>query len=78
MQIDIPCKIGDAVWAARKYNGVYRAECGIVRAIYFLDDMRLVISVRGLCRGIWGEHIFANRLEAERGVEKLNSRAKNS
>lgn len=76
--MQIPCAIGDRVWGLGKYNGTYRPKLGIVAQMYFdSEDMNLVISVRGLCRGIWGERIFSSREEAERGAEKLNSRAIN-
>lgn len=73
----IPCAIGDKVWGLGKYNGTYRPKLGVVAQMYFdSEEMHLVISVRGLCRGLWGERIFSCRDDAERAAEKLNSRAK--
>ena len=66
MILDIPCKIGDTVWAIRKYNGVPTPIKGKVSQMYFLDDMRLAIVVKGIARGEWGKSIFASREEAEK------------
>lgn len=68
MIVDIPCKIGDTVYAIRKFNGVPVIRKGKVSAMYYLDDMRLAIVVRGIARGMWGKVIFASYEEAEKAI----------
>lgn len=63
--------MGDRVYAIRKYNGVPKARTGIVREMYYLDDMTLVIGVKGVARGIWGKMIFATREECERAITEV-------
>lgn len=66
--IELPCRIGDKVWAIRKYNGIPHAREGIVGDMSYLHDMRLSISVRGVARGVWGEKVFATQEECERAI----------
>lgn len=69
MLIDIPCKIGDTVYAIRNYKGEKRIKMGIVTEMFFISyqglyDMRLVIVVGHICRGCWGEKVFGTYEEA--------------
>jgi hypothetical protein len=71
MNINIPCKIGDKVWAFRKYGGVPHAREGVVSEMYFIEEMTLVIVVKNICRGRWGVKIFATREECERKIKEI-------
>ena len=68
----IPCRIGDTVWAIRRFNGIgYRAIQGTVTAMQFIgEDMKLSITVLNTCRGEWGKKVFATKEEAEAEVER--------
>lgn len=62
--VEIPCKIGDRVWAIRNYGGHKHPQDGIVHEMYFTEGMRLIIHVKHIARGEWGKEIFAAREEA--------------
>ena len=69
----LPCKIGDVVWGIKKYNhNGRRVKQGIVQQMYFGDEMQLCISVKNVCRGIWGKNIFATKEEAEAALAKMD------
>lgn len=63
--IVLPCAIGDEVYCIRTYNG-HRShpQKGVVSEMYFTNDMRLLIVVRHIGRGFWGDRIFATEEEA--------------
>lgn len=66
-----PCRIGDEVWAVQKFHGKkWRAAPGTVSQMMYTDDMRLLIVVRNVCRGFWGDQIFRTQEEAEAEVAK--------
>ena len=62
--VELPCKIGDRVWAIRNYCGHKHPQDGIVNEMYYTDNMRLVIHVKHIARGEWGKTVFATREEA--------------
>ena len=62
--VEIPCKIGDFVWAIRNFKGKKHPQRGIVSDMYFANDMSLVIVVKHIARGKWGETVFATDKEA--------------
>lgn len=62
--VEVPCKIGDFVWAIRNFKGKKHPQRGIVSDMYFLKDMSLQIVVKYVARGKWGETIFATDKEA--------------
>ena len=69
MLIDIPCKIGDEVYAIRNFRGENRIKKGICTQIFFMSypgfyEMKLVIVVGNLCRGCWGEKVFGTYEDA--------------
>lgn len=68
--IEVPCKIGDFVWAIRNYKGVLHPHEGVVSEMYFTLDMRLQIVVSHIARGQWGEQIFPTCAAAERAILK--------
>lgn len=59
-----PCKIGDEVWGLKIYRGRTLPKKGVVHQMYYADDMRLCICVKGVCRGQWGKNVFATMEEA--------------
>lgn len=70
MIIDVPCRMGDEVWAIRNFQGQLKAVKTHVSQMVFLDDMRIMIVARGICRGLWGERIFATQEEAEAEIKR--------
>lgn len=70
-----PCKIGDEVWCVRKYNkDARRVARGFVRAMYYGDDMRLCICVKGGPVGQWGVDIFDTIEEAEAALLRMTGK----
>ena len=79
MTVEIPCKIGDKVLAIRSYSGHKRAVEGIVSEMYFLgEDMELVVVVKNVARGIFGERIFHTKEEAEEAIKMTNDEMKSA
>ena len=66
----LPCKVGDTVWAIRKFSGVYKAKKGKVSEMYFTDGMRLCIVVKDVTRGEWGKVVFPSYEEALKVIEE--------
>ena len=67
MNVDIPCKIGDIVWAIRNYHSTKKIMPGKVSEMYFIGkEMRLCIVVKNISRGTWGKDIFGSYEEAEK------------
>ena len=75
--VELPCKIGDWVWAIRSYHGKKHPKRGIVSDMYFSQDMRLQIVVKHIARGEWGKTVFATDKEAYAaiGERKVNGTA---
>lgn len=71
--VELPCKIGDKVWIARRYKCHKKPRWGVVSEMFFTDDMELCIVVKGVARGKWGVDVFATYEEAEAQIER-NSR----
>lgn len=71
-----PCKIGDQVWAIRNYKGVMHPQKGTVGEIYFSHEMKLIIVVRHISRGQWGQSVFATREETEKAIKELEKACK--
>lgn len=70
MILDIPCKIGDTVWAIRNYHSTKKVMSGKVSEMYFVGkEMKLCIVVHNIARGTWMRDIFPTKEEAE---ERLN------
>ena len=71
MTINLPCKVGDEVWAIRTYgNGVKVPQKGKVSEMYYIDEsMRLCIVVKGITRGEWGKRVFATKEDAEKHIQ---------
>lgn len=61
----LPCKIGGEVWGIRRSNkGSLAPHRGTVSHMYFAEDMKLCIVVQHICRGEWGEKVFATYEDA--------------
>lgn len=65
-----PCKIGDRVWAIRSYKGIKHPQEGVVSEMFFTDDMSLMIVVKHVARGLWGETVFGSHKEACTAIEE--------
>lgn len=64
-----PCNIGDRVWAIRSYKGIKHPQEGVVSEMFFTKDMQLMIVVKHVARGIWGETVFGSYKEASEAIE---------
>lgn len=70
----LPCRIGDTVWAVRRFNGGFQSIKGVVSAMQYINsDMVLSISVQNTCRGEWGKVVFASKEDAEAEIERRKS-----
>jgi len=69
-----PCKVGDTVWAIRDYKGHKYAQQGFVSEMFFRKDMSLMIVVKHIARGTWGEDIFSTKEEAEKALKNNKER----
>ena len=68
--VPIPCKVGDEVWCVRDTKAYQKPVKGVVSEIYFRDNMDMCIVVRRLCRGRWGERVFATEQEAQAAIDR--------
>lgn len=64
----LPCKIGDEVWVIRSFKGIKRPQKGTVGEMLFTSEMKLMIVVSHVARGLWGEKIFATKEDAEKAI----------
>lgn len=71
--VEVPCKIGDKVWAIRNYNGIKHPQKGFVSDMLFTRDMRLQIVVKHIARGEWGKAVFATYEEAAEAIGERKS-----
>ncbi len=62
--VEVPCKVGDLVWGIKRWNRGQKAIQSVVTQMYFGDNMRLGIIVKGVCHGEWGKNVFATEEEA--------------
>ena len=62
--VKVPCKMGDIVWGIKKFHHGQAVKQGSVYQMFFIDDMRLCICVKNVCRGEWGKNVFATREDA--------------
>lgn len=70
--IELPCKIGDTVYGIRRFHGDRIVKSGTVSEMCFNQNMKLVIVIKNLCRGSWGEKIFGTYEEAEAALKGEN------
>ena len=71
--IELPCKIGDTVYGIRRYSGVRKVLSGIASEMYFSQKNRLIIVIKHIGRGYWGESIFGSFEEAETALKERES-----
>lgn len=68
--IELPCKIGDTVYAIRDYKGHKHPQSGTVGEMFFMPDMSIQIVVKHIARGKWGVDIFPTYEEAEKAISE--------
>lgn len=68
--IELPCKIGDTVYGIRRYHNERKVQSGIVSEMYFTRENRLIIVIKHVCRGYWGENIFGSFEEAKAALKE--------
>ena len=68
--VEVPCKIGDFVWAIRNFKGKKHPQRGIVSDMYFSKDMSLQIVVKYVARGEWGKTVFATDEEVYAAIKE--------
>ena len=68
--IELPCKIGDAVYGIRRYHSERKVQYGVVSEMYFSQKNRLIIVIKHIGRGYWGESIFGSFEEAEAALKE--------
>lgn len=66
--MELPCKIGDFVWAIRNFKGHKHPQRGIVSDMFFTRNMKLQIVVKYVARGEWGKTVFATEKEAQAAI----------
>ena len=67
-----PVKVGDRVYAIRKYKGVPKVAHARVTAITYTDSsMRPQIAVQGSCSGEMGVAVFITKQAAEAAVDRM-------
>ena len=64
----LPCKIGDTAWAIRNFCGELIPKCGVVSEMYFSNRMELVVAVKNIGRGVWGNKIFPTYEDARNAI----------
>lgn len=65
--MEIPCSIGDTVWAVRNYHSVKKVTSGKVSEMYFVGkEMKLCIVVHNIARGTWMNDVFPTQELAEK------------
>lgn len=71
MIVELPCKVGDQVWALKRCNKEYYVPYQtVVSQMYFDDGMKLCIVAKNIARGEWGKTVFATKAEAEKEMER--------
>ena len=69
--IELPCKIGDTVYGIRRFHGDRIVKAGTVSEMFYNQNMKLIIVIKNLCRGFWGENIFGTKEEAEAALKEV-------
>nr|DAF03513.1 MAG TPA: Regulatory protein-modification, helix-turn-helix, transcriptional regulato, DNA [Caudoviricetes sp.] len=68
MTINLPVSIGDHVYFIRDHENQKRIAFGTIKEIFFSQDMRLMIRVKGYRAAEWGAKAFRTRKEAETAI----------
>lgn len=67
--VELPCKIGDMVYGIRRWYGTNIAKAGPVSEMFYTQNGKLMIVIKNVCRGHWGDKIFATLEEAEAALK---------
>lgn len=67
--INVPCKIGDIVWAIRSYKGVPKPQQGRVSDMIITPQGDLQIVVSHIARGAWGLVVFPTEELAQYAID---------
>lgn len=67
----LPCRIDDEMWAIRHYRGVFTVQKGFVSEMFFTKEMKLMIVVKHVARGVFGEKVFLTREAAEQALKQM-------
>ena len=79
MNVVIPCKIGDTVYAVRTYYGTKKVMSGKVSEMFFVgEEMALCLVVKGISRGQWLKDVFPSYEEAERSMRYGRGQSKDN
>ena len=70
--IELPCKIGDTVYGIRRWHGTKIAKAGTVSEMFYTQEGKLMIVVKYVRRGHWGEKIFRTLEEAEAALKEVD------
>ena len=70
----LPCKIGDRMWCIRDVKGVLTAQEGIVHEMMYRKDMSLLIVIKYVGRGLYGEKVFRTKEDCEAKIKELNEK----
>jgi hypothetical protein len=69
-----PCCIGDIMWCIRNQSGKWTAQSGIVNEMFYTSDMKLMIVVKYVGRGHYGDKIFSTLAECQAKADEMNRR----
>lgn len=70
--IEVPCKIGDTAWCIRNYkNQGARRISGVIDGLWISKDMQLIVNVKHIGYGIWGERIFPTEEAALAAIKEM-------
>lgn len=71
-----PCSIGDTMYGIRNHRGVNKIQVGIVSDMHYTKnidgEMRLVIVIKHVCRGLYGDKVFSTYAEAKAALVEMD------
>ncbi|MBR2503311.1 MAG: hypothetical protein IKB62_04210 [Oscillospiraceae bacterium] len=68
--IEVPCKIGDTAWAIRTCGKTKKVKSGIVDGLGISKDMQVIVNIKHIGCGIWGQKIFPTEEAVLKAMEK--------
>lgn len=68
--IDVPCKIGDEVWAIYKKTHCKKAK--VTQMFFVGESMQLCIVAGYTARGLWGQTIFPDENACKESIRWMN------
>lgn len=69
---ELPCKIGDTVYGIRRWHDTNVVKAGTVSEMFYTQNGKLMIVIKNVCRGHWGEKIFGTFEKAEAALKGEN------